>query len=325
MDRWTARSFVESFHAWIGSHVRPTGPIEQTHVQIWSTVFRVPTADGVVWAKAPDDPTEARLTALLAAERPDAVPSVVAVDEDRGWMLLRDAGTRLREVLDTDRDLGRWERTLAGCAELQLAMVPHQERLLAIGVADHRLDGLASAVADLLDAEEFLLLDQPDGLTSDERTALRDRLPALATMIAELQAFGIPASIQHDDLNDGNVYVDGETYRILDWGDACVSHPFHTLTVALRAAAYRLGLEPGGAEILRMRDAYLEPFTPAFGSRDDLVRAADLAYRTGTLARALAWKSYVEVRPPEERMPDLESVPYGLQMFVRMGPIGAWE
>ncbi len=110
----------------------------------------------------------------------------------------------------------------------------------------------------------------------------------------------------------------------MDWGDACVSHPFHTLTVALRATASRLDLEPGGPEILRLRDAYLEPFA-AFGSRDELAHAADIAYRTGTLARALAWHPYVADREPADRLPALESVPYGLLMFLARGPLGAWR
>ena len=35
--------------------------------------------------------------------------------------------------------------------------------------------------------------------------------------------YGIAETIQHDDLNDGAVYVRDGRYVILDWGDACVS------------------------------------------------------------------------------------------------------
>jgi hypothetical protein len=49
-------------------------------------------------------------------------------------------------------------------------------------------------------------------------------------------------------------------YLFFDWGDSCVSHPFHSLTVALRAIAWKLNLPPGGTELQRLRDAYLEPF-----------------------------------------------------------------
>jgi hypothetical protein len=54
-----------------------------------------------------------------------------------------------------------------------------------------------------------------------------------------------------------------------------------TLTVTLRALAWSHGPEPDSPTLLRLRDAYLEPFeAPAV--------TADIAYRTGILARALA-------------------------------------
>jgi hypothetical protein len=324
VEGWTDAAFLDEARTWIETHVRVRGPIEQTHVQVWSTVLRVPTDDGMVWFKAPDDASEARLTSVLGSVRPDLVPEVVASDLERGWMLLRDAGTRLREILDRDPDLRHWETVLARCAELQLAVMPRVDELLALGVPDFRLEGLTARVAALLDAEEFLMLGEPDGLTVDQREALRADLPRIGSMVDGLAGFGIGPSIQHDDLNDGNVFVREGAYRIMDWGDACVSHPFHTLTVALRATAFRLHLDPGGPEILRLRDAYLEPFS-AFGGRDELVHVADIAYRTGTLARALAWQSYVAVRAPEDRLPDMESVPYGLRLFLEGGPLGSWD
>jgi hypothetical protein len=35
---------------------------------------------------------EARVVQLVAARRPDVVPPLLAVDVERGWMLLEDAG-----------------------------------------------------------------------------------------------------------------------------------------------------------------------------------------------------------------------------------------
>ena len=53
--------------------------------------------------------------------------------------------------------------------------------------------------------------------------------------------------------------------------------------------------------------------------------AADIAYRTGTLARALAWYRYARGVSPEEIDPDdAESVPYGLRLYLENGPVGTW-
>jgi hypothetical protein len=324
MPGWTDPDFLREAHDWIRTHTDVTGPIEQTHVQIWSTVMRVPTIDGTLWFKAPDDPAEAALTEMLANAGPARVPELVATDPRRGWMLMRDAGRRLRDVILKPSDLHHLESALAGYADLQLTMAAHLGRMLEIGVPDFRLKGLPDRIAALLEADEFLMLGQPEGLTEDARRALRAQLPRITSMCDELVMMGIPETIQHDDLSDGNIYEDAGRYRVMDWGDACVSHPFHSLTVVVRATAYRLDLEPGGAELRRLRDAYLEPFS-AYASPGTLKRAADTAYRTGTLARALAWHSYVAVRDPEDRAPDLEAVPYGLRKFVENGPLGDWR
>ena len=123
-------------------------------------------------------------------------------------------------------------------------------------------------------------------------------------------------------------YRDGDgfdaLYRFFDWGDSCVSHPFHTLVVTLRSTAYRFDLEPDGPELLRLRDAYLEPWT-AFGTRAELAAGFASAYRTGTIARALAWYRYVTARDTGAAAEDAQSVPYGLKLFLADGPIGAWD
>ena len=321
---WTSPRFLDEAEAWIRAQVDVTGEIEQPHIQPWSTVLRVPTDREILWFKAVTDVDafEVPLTAILAAVRPEGLPELISVDVDRRWMLIRDGGTRLRDLMKTSDDLWRWEAFLPEYAELQIAVTPLVGELLTVGVPGEPVAGLPERVAWLLERPEFLMLDEPGGLTADERAGLEALIPEIEALCSELAGYGISETIQHDDLNDGNVFVRDGRYRAFDWGDACISHPFHTLTVLLRAAAYRLDLEPGGAELLRMRDAYLEPFTK-FGTRNDLQVAADLAYRTGTLARALAWQRYVASRPSRDE--DLEAVPYGLRKFLERGPIGAWK
>ena len=304
-----------------------TGPIEQPHVQWWSTVLRVSTDDGTLWFKAAREAhtKEAPLLELLARTQPDRVPELVAVDTERDWTLMHDGGTRLRElVVEGSRDVHHWEALLPGYALLQIALTPKADALHAMGVPDERLAGLPDRLARLLDAPEYLMLDRPGGLTSNERERLTASIPQIASMCSELAAYGIGETLQHDDINDGNVFVDRGRYRIFDWGDSCVSHPFHSLTVALRAAAWKLDLEPGGAEVVRMRDAYLEPFSDQ-RSRHQLGAAADLAHRTGTLARAIAWWRFVDGRPSSEVGDDIESVPYGLKKFLEHAPMGSWR
>lgn len=321
-------AFLEEAGAWISGHVDVTGEIEEPRAAPWSVVLRVPTGDGRVWFKvSPDERFEASLTEHLAGADPGLLPELIAIDAERGWLLMRDGGTRLRDAAES---IGDWEAILPRYAELQLAVAPAAPELLGLGVPDERPVGLAGRLERLLANDALTMLGRPDGLTDRERDRLVAHLPEIAAMGAELSASGIPDSIQHDDLHGGAVLVDdARHHRVIDWGDACVSHPFHTLTVLLRASAYFMELEPGGPEILRLRDAYLEPFQ-TYGSRDELIGWADVAYRTGTIARSLAWsRGLLDVADlddlPPERREGLDTIPYGLQRFLERGPLGSWR
>jgi hypothetical protein len=318
--RWDAPDFLAEAEAWIVAEAPAaiTGPLEQTHLQPWSTVLRVPTGDGVLWfkANAPVHRFEARLTERLVAAAPDRVVELVATHAERDWLLMRDAGTRLRDVDASIAQLRHWERLLPLYAELQQSLASSEGDLVALGAPDHRLRWLPALLQEVLDDEEALLVGQEDGVSAEELVRLRAFVPETEAMCVELAAFGIPETLQHDDFHDGQVYLQDGRYRFLDWGDSCVSHPFHTMVVTIRAFAYKHGLEPGGVEVLRLRDAYLEPFGP--GQEP----AFDLAYRTGTLARSLAWYRYVVEGPGLEYA---DSVAYGLKLFLAGGPIGSWE
>jgi hypothetical protein len=317
--------------AWIDAHLAEeglerTGEIEQPHVRWWSTVLRIPTTDGDLWFKANAAPHvfETGLLVILERVHPGHVPQLVALDAARGWHLMRDGGERLRELLHSPADLGRWEQILPEYGELQLRVAPNLDELLAAGVPDHRLAILPGRLAALLDDRDACFAGIEDQLSEDEYERVRAILPEYAERCEQLAAFGIPETIQHDDLHDGNVFVHDGRNLFFDWGDSCVSHPFHTLVVTLRQAAWKWELPPGGPDIHRLRDSYLEAFA-AYGTRDELVEAADLAHFTGTAARALNWYGFIYAREPEFRTGDEDAVPYGLRRLLDIGPIGSWS
>jgi len=328
---WTRPDWLAEATAWIRARLaeqalEPAGGIEQPHVRWWSTVMRVPTSGGDLWfkANAPPHAFEAGLLDLLERVRPGHVPELVAAAPERGWLLMRDGGERLRELVASSADLHRWLELLPEYAELQLAAAAHLEELLGAGVPDERLATLPGRLEELLADREACMVGRPDGLTEDEHRQVRALLPEVAERCRRLAAFGIPETIQHDDLHDGNVFVRDGRYLFFDWGDSCVSHPFHSLVVTLRALAHRLELPPGGPDLLRARDAYLEPFA-RFGPHADLAEAADLAHFTGTAGRALSWHRFLRAREPELRADDDEAVPYGLRRLLDLGPLGSWS
>jgi len=328
---WIQADWLAEATTWIQNRldehgVGLTGEIEQPHVRWWSTVLRVPTTEGPLWFKANRAPHvfEAGLLSVLERVIPGHVPELVALDAGRGWLLMRDGGERLRELVHSSRDLHHWEALLPEYAELQLALAPHVDDLLAAGVPDERLARLPTHLAALLDDRDACLVGQDNGLTLDDWHQLRALLTEFTERCARLADFAVSETIQHDDLHDGNVFVRDGRYLFFDWGDSCVAHPFHTLVVTMRALAHRLELPPGGPDVLHLRDAYLEPFAQ-YGSPAELVEAAELAHFTGTAARALSWYRFLSHREQEFRADDEDAVPYGLRRLLGLGPLGSWS
>jgi hypothetical protein len=264
---WLDGDWRRAAHGWIGRQVEVTGPITQPHVRPWSTTMRVPTSAGVLWFKAngPGTVYEAGLLAVLGRLVPDSVPVPVAVDAARGWSLSPDGGS----PLTPPPDLAHWEALLPRYAELQRTVAGHVGELLDLGVPDLRPERMPGHLAELIQDDE--------------------RVGRYAGWCAELAAAGIPPSIQHDDLHDANVFRHGGGYRIVDWGDSGVAHPFGTLLITLRVLAKRLDLPAGDPLLNRLRDAYLEPWTGEH-DRPALRHAADLAVRVALVGRVLAWQ-----------------------------------
>lgn len=278
--RWRDPGFVGAAHAWIDEQLTGlgrtrTGDLEQPHVQDWSTVIRVPTDAGTVWFKANEEALahEAALLALVAHRSAGRVPAPLARDASTGWMLMADAGRRLRDVLPEERSLVRWHDVLEAYARVQMACEGDVDVLVALGVPDRRLVTLPASYAVLLDA-----LGDPD-----------PRLPgadAIEDLCGELAAFGIRETVQHDDLHDGQVFLGSGVQQILDWGDACVSHPFFSLAVTLQGViAWGVDDIEGSEDLGPHLAAYLGPYRERYDG--DLEAAARLAMRLGWVCRAV--------------------------------------
>ena len=217
-ELWTDPEWLAGAHAWVDEQtdalgLERTGDAEQPHVRVWSTVLKVPTTAGPVWFKANHGPLqhEAALVTLLAARVPDRVVPLLAADLDRGWMLMRDAGERMRELVVAEASLERWHPVLDSVARISLAMEHDVDALLAIGVPDLRLATLTASYDALM--QEI-----------DAAPRFRAATDLVAELCEQLAAFGIRDSVQHDDLHDGQVFVRDGRHWVVDWGDACVSH-----------------------------------------------------------------------------------------------------
>jgi len=290
-------------HAWTRETCHSLGhvvasPVEQVHVRPWSTVLRVPTANGAVYVKCcgPTQAHEPRLTALLHREFPGLVTEVLALHPTKPWMLIAEGGTKLGEVYEGDELLRAWREILPRCALLQRDVTPRTGEVLELGTPDHRAGPLLAAFDEVVANEPAVSGERADRLTADERRSLGLIRPRIAEALQALTALGIDDTLNHDDLHQNNVLVrDGRTV-IFDWGDACVSHPFLTLAVTLRFAAQKTGRAEHSAEILALRDAYLEPWSDR-ASAPELRDAAELGRRIGEVSRTLTFDAVARAYP----------------------------
>jgi hypothetical protein len=254
--------------------IRETGP-RRVRVRPWSVLVRVEASDPV-WFKAasPGSAFEAGLGSALSRWVPSHVLTPYAVDAARGWSLLPSGRALLR---GSGAGPGEWEAALTQYAELQLALVPRVSALLGLGVPDARVSALPGLFDDAVDGNQTL--------EAEERSALWRFRPRLVAWCEELGAIGVPDSLDHADLHDGQILVAGAgRYTFFDWGDANVGHPFCSLLVALERAAD----DHGPGVVARLEDAYLSRWTDRH-SLPDLRRAAELARRLSQLTRAGSW------------------------------------
>jgi hypothetical protein len=265
---------------WIEANVELTGAPELVRERTWASTWRLPTSEGVVWLKdsAASHRFEAELVPMIAAERPDLLPRVVAADAEEGWLLLADAGTPFEKVGNPPE---LWLRLLAAYGELQ------RHTIVPESVPDRTLEQWPELYDDLLRSEL--------PLTGAEKRELRGFAPRFAGLCAELADAGLPAAIQHDDLHHRNAFLDGPNLRIIDWGDASNSHPFVSLVVTFRFLEEFNGLSPGDPWFAKLRDAYLEPWGPGHEE------AFDVAQRAGRFAHAFGWVALRRLLPQAAR------------------------
>jgi hypothetical protein len=238
---WFANGWQGEVDEWLDEQLsslglQRTGP--SVIVKFWSlsAVLRIPvspaasTAHGVgqnVYFKAacPLFRAEAAITAALTRLVPHHVPEVLAVDPDRGWMLMNPLpGARARLPPEAAPAAAR------ALAELQMITSEHMSTFVAAGAVDRTLqptlDGLSMIVNDSLEL---------DRLTEAERDRARRMEPWLAEQLSAVAESGLPYTITHGDLHPGNIAKDQNRLVIYDWTDAAVSFP--TLDAVLLASS----------------------------------------------------------------------------------------
>lgn len=224
----------------------------------------------------------------------------MAIDRDRRWLLTSDAGPQLRELLVGSEDPRIWDELLPLYANLQIELRDCVDEFLALGVPDDRPEKLRAAFESL-----------------SPRWQVGRQLAALAPVIEDYAGRldgTVPFSLIHEEFNDNNIHLGDRGPVVLDWAESAVGHPFAGLVVTMRGQVDRWGYEPGGPELCRLRDLYLEAWT-TYAPLAELTELFALAYPLGMISRALAWNRILAPLDDAARADFEHTVPAWLDVF----------
>jgi aminoglycoside phosphotransferase len=279
---WFAEATEWMLESARASDLEPRGRPEVVEQWSLSSVLRLETDAGHVYLKAifPLFWHEPVLTRALAGSHPELVPEVLALDESRGWMLLRE----LRGKPLGNAPLERWAAGVRLLAHIQRAWVGRDDELRALGAHDRTLSGLATELRDL---------GETAGLDAPDRTRYAEALPELHRRLDALAESELPETLVHGDFHPWNLMLDGDELCIFDWSDACVASPFFDLPTFVSRA-------PDEASRNALLDAYLEGWTDV-APLEELRRLYRLAEPLAYLHHAISYARIGTALPPDER------------------------
>ena len=135
---WGFAGWLESALAWIAEHAEGLHSWKELKSWSLSCVIRAETGRGVVYFKATNQrplfANEPLVTQHLAERFPGRVPMPLAIDPERGWMLLADFGSNLRESHGEDASA----LALRDYSLLQQQTLGLENELLTLGCVDRR-------------------------------------------------------------------------------------------------------------------------------------------------------------------------------------------
>ena len=300
-----------------GSHKLAPAGAEQLRTGQRSAIIKVKTvAGGVMYFKAvpPMFHFEPGLTNKLSKEFSGLFPEVLSIEKHRYWFLMSEVQG---VTLDRIPDLTLWEEALRKYARIQVALHSRTTELAATGCPVRKLEQMAQEIEGLLADQALFLVGEEGGLTTAEIKSLREYVPQLKKMCADLMLFNIPYTLEHGDFWPGQIIKGaGEgAYTFIDLSDASIAHPFFSMNFFQSEEELRQFFPDNPTALSRLRDAYLEAWAE-FEPRERLVQAFELAQRLAPLHLALIYRNVIlpnmEVKWEMEAM-----VPYYLKMLLK--------
>ncbi len=292
---WELRGFFTNAVDWSQARldelkIKATGAAVQVKgAWAYSTVIRLPTSGGDVYFKAvsSSQANEPLLLKRLAQRSPRNVPELLASDDDRRWMLMRDFGGTETHKLDDHHHLESMKRF----AEIQLAASAELDAWRGAGCQDRLLECVACSMDDLI-ADPVVAR----GVNAAELERLTTIVHEYRGLFEELTASGLPNTLVNQDFRIGNVVWSDDRYVFYDWADSVITHPFFSATRFLNFIHDKPPLE-ANARHEPMIEAYLEPWQAVLAI-EKLRKAFALARRINAMYQAVRFHLAMRTSEP---------------------------
>ena len=277
-----------------------------------STVHRATTRRGTYYFKQspPFFPNEVPITVAIAARFPDISPRVLARDVRRRWMLLDDLGDLTMETADPAAPEGAalWTAAAKSLARVQQTYAAAARRGNPCGCPLRRppfdrlerrpipqtLAAIRRWTTDHAPLED-LLHRAPQ--TAQALSRLAPNLPQLDVLNQDLTAANLPQTLNHGDLDAGNIFIRNSVPVLMDWSDACITNPlFDPVQI------------PQIADNQPISDAYLSNWT-SYAPLETLRAAFRAAAPIAALERAIHYRRNIvpHIPPHSDDRPRLEA------------------
>ena len=288
---WSRPGWLGEVRPWLEAEAGRLGlrvtSVEQVKHWSISSVLRIVTDGPELYLKVPARlplfAEEAAVTARLAERFPDHVPAPLAVEPERGLLLL----PAFEHLPGWGAPLAERAEMLRRFGQLQQLAAQQVDELLADGCLDRRLEVLEAQIGPLVaDAEATRKL------TDEERAELGGLVPTLREFCRRLAEVGPAPTLVHGDLHMLNTArLDGKVVYF-DWTDACIAHPFIDL--------HSLQWEKDETSRAALLDAYLDAWE-GVETPERLREAVALAAVVIPLHHAVSYRTIVAALEPDAK------------------------
>ena len=295
---------------WVLGHVESLYSAEKvtlTPVRSWSisSVVRADVESEVgserLYFKA--SPTffsrEIALTDVVAERFPGISPKLVAMDAERGWMVMEDLGDLTLGAADS---VDLWCDAMRALARVQIGFADDARVLEGMGLELRSTSVIPGTLREWSQDPVGLGLGYEAERTEKALRRLSPYFGLVDDLCALVDSAGLPRTLAHGDLDSGNIFVRNGVPVIMDWSDSSISNPLFDAV-----------LIPQVSRNPDLAVTYLEEWTE-FAPSDRLEEAFEASKPIAALERAFHYHRNivrhleypsVDLRVLESYIPDL--------------------